>query len=147
VGRVWPRHGGGGRPLNSVVSHHVYVAIGTVIALLLLIVELRAWVTVRELSRSWTAPKRLLLWATLLGSAVASICFIGLAEYPLPFIEGGELVTGAGFPVLALATVHKAHSVLDLVGWTTAPAIFADLVVSALLPVWVAALWLRSRDG
>ena len=23
VGRVWPRHGGGGRPLNSVVSLHV----------------------------------------------------------------------------------------------------------------------------
>jgi hypothetical protein len=23
VGRVWPRHSGGGRPLNSVVSHHM----------------------------------------------------------------------------------------------------------------------------
>jgi len=123
----------------------MYLAATVVIAAIILLFEVRAFITVSEFSSNWSLWRRAALWVALCVLGAAAVRVIGFAEYPLPFATGD--ITGFGLPVLALATEHKAQGVLDFGGSTTVPAIVADILVTALLPVLAASLWLNARDG
>lgn len=116
----------------------MYLAATIVVCTLLLLLEFRAFRLVLERSAGWRFRERLALWSALLACGVAAIRYIGFAEYPLPFSNSN--VTGFGLPIVAVATLHKEHSVLDFSGAMTIPALTADLIVSGLLPVWLVSL-------
>jgi hypothetical protein len=109
VGRVWPRHGHRGRPLNSVVRHHMTASRGA------------AWI-----------------WSVL-GVPVAFAVFIAIAYAkwgPLPFFSlTGESLLVAFLVVICLSGAIAVRIALNsLWGWAAALVYF--LVMGASLP-WV----------
>jgi hypothetical protein len=112
------------------------------IGVLLLVFEMKALRAMYQMTFSISLAKCTLLWLALFGLGGAFVRYIGFLEYPLSFY-GDEHVTGVGFPILALATVHKEHSVLDLGSLITVPTLFVDAIILFLVPVWLSSFWLK----
>ena len=89
MGRVWPRHGHGGRPLNSAVRQHPVpletyeiVAIGVVIAYQLWVTRLVVTAPEYERSQKWYQLVTIWLVIPLFAAVIAHIALWAVRRSP-----------------------------------------------------------------